>query len=439
MMLTFVSFLAMKNTYNLRSIAAKAIGQVLDQGQSLSTVLPGLQKSISDKDRALLQELCFGTLRVLPQLEWCIKQLMARPMTGKQRPLHYLLMIGLYQLIHTRIPAHAVLAETVEGAVALKRPQLKGLINGVLRQFQRQQEELLQRAANTESRYLHPGWLVTRLKKAYPQQWEEILLANNQRPPMWLRVNRMHHTRAEYLTLLEQAGIEAVPHAYYPDAVRLAVPCPVTALPGFEEGWATVQDASAQGCVEFLDPQNGQQILDLCAAPGGKTTHILEAAPKAHVLAIDIDEQRLARVNENLQRLKLHAEVRVGDGREPATWAGDRMFDRILLDAPCSATGVIRRHPDIKWLRRDSDIAELAALQLEILDAIWPRLKNGGVMVYATCSILPEENSEQISAFLARHKDAQLVETGDKNQPGKQNLPHADDGDGFFYAKLIKC
>ncbi len=439
MMLTFVSFLAMKNTYNLRSIAAKAIGQVLDQGQSLSTVLPGLQKSISDKDRALLQELCFGTLRVLPQLEWCIKQLMARPMTGKQRPLHYLLMIGLYQLIHTRIPAHAVLAETVEGAVALKRPQLKGLINGVLRQFQRQQEELLQRAVNTESRYLHPGWLVTRLKKAYPQQWEEILLANNQRPPMWLRVNRMHHTRDEYLALLEQAGIEAAPHAYYPDAVRLVVPCPVTALPGFEEGWATVQDASAQGCVEFLDPQNGQQILDLCAAPGGKTTHILEVAPKAHVLAIDIDEQRLTRVNENLQRLKLHAEVRVGDGREPATWAGDRMFDRILLDAPCSATGVIRRHPDIKWLRRDSDIAELAALQLEILDAIWPRLKNGGVMVYATCSILPEENSEQISAFLARHKDAQLVETGDKNQPGKQNLPHADDGDGFFYAKLIKC
>ncbi|WP_411705525.1 16S rRNA (cytosine(967)-C(5))-methyltransferase RsmB [Edaphovirga cremea] len=429
----------MKNTYNLRSIAAKAIGQVLDQGQSLSTVLPGLQKSISDKDRALLQELCFGTLRVLPQLEWCIKQLMARPMTGKQRPLHYLLMIGLYQLIHTRIPAHAVLAETVEGAVALKRPQLKGLINGVLRQFQRQQEELLQRAVNTESRYLHPGWLVTRLKKAYPQQWEEILLANNQRPPMWLRVNRMHHTRDEYLALLEQAGIEAAPHAYYPDAVRLVVPCPVTALPGFEEGWATVQDASAQGCVEFLDPQNGQQILDLCAAPGGKTTHILEVAPKAHVLAIDIDEQRLTRVNENLQRLKLHAEVRVGDGREPATWAGDRMFDRILLDAPCSATGVIRRHPDIKWLRRDSDIAELAALQLEILDAIWPRLKNGGVMVYATCSILPEENSEQISAFLARHKDAQLVETGDKNQPGKQNLPHADDGDGFFYAKLIKC
>ncbi|MGM0514859.1 MAG: 16S rRNA (cytosine(967)-C(5))-methyltransferase RsmB [Pseudomonadota bacterium] len=428
----------MKNSYNLRSIAAKAIGQVLDQGQSLSTILPALQKNISDKDRGLLQELCFGTLRVLPQLEWCIQQLMAKPMTGKQRPLHYLLMVGLYQLLYTRIPPHAVLAETVEGAVALKRPQLKGLINGVLRQFQRQQEELLARAANNESRYLHPSWLLKRIKLAYPAQWEQIVDANNQKPPMWLRVNRLHHAREDYLQLMQQAGIAAEPHAEYRDAVRLLAPCPVTDLPGFSEGWVTVQDASAQGCVDLLDPQNGEQILDLCAAPGGKTTHILEAAPKAHVLAVDIDEQRLSRVKENLLRLRQHAEVRQGDGRTPQEWCGDRQFDRILLDAPCSATGVIRRHPDIKWLRRDSDIAELAALQSEILQAIWPRLKPGGVMVYATCSILPQENSEQIAAFLQRHGDAKLVETGDVQSPGKQNLPHPEDGDGFFYAKLIK-
>lgn len=428
----------MKNNYNLRSIAAKAIGQVLDQGQSLSTILPALQKNISDKDRGLLQELCFGTLRVLPQLEWCIQQLMAKPMTGKQRPLHYLLMVGLYQLLYTRIPPHAVLAETVEGAVALKRPQLKGLINGVLRQFQRQQEELLARAANNDSRYLHPSWLLKRIKLAYPTQWEQIVDANNQKPPMWLRVNRLHHTREDYLQLMQQAGIAAEPHQDYRDAVRLLAPCPVTDLPGFADGWVTVQDASAQGCVDLLDPQDGEQILDLCAAPGGKTTHILEAAPKAHVLAVDIDEQRLSRVKENLQRLRQHAEVRQGDGRTPQEWCGDQQFDRILLDAPCSATGVIRRHPDIKWLRRDSDIAELAALQGEILEAIWPRLKSGGVMVYATCSILPQENSEQIAAFLQRHTDAKLVETGDLQSPGKQNLPHPEDGDGFFYAKLIK-
>ncbi|MEX2944459.1 16S rRNA (cytosine(967)-C(5))-methyltransferase RsmB [Serratia fonticola] len=428
----------MKNNYNLRSIAAKAIGQVLDQGQSLNTILPALQKNISDKDRGLLQELSFGTLRVLPQLEWCIQQLMAKPMTGKQRPLHYLLMVGLYQLLYTRIPPHAVLAETVEGAVALKRPQLKGLINGVLRQFQRQQEELLARAANNESRYLHPSWLLKRIKLAYPAQWEQIVDANNQKPPMWLRVNRLHHTREDYLQLIQQAGIAAEPHTEYRDAVRLLAPCPVTDLPGFSEGWVTVQDASAQGCVDLLDPQDGEQILDLCAAPGGKTTHILEAAPKAHVLAVDIDEQRLSRVKENLRRLRQHAEVRQGDGRTPQEWCGDQQFDRILLDAPCSATGVIRRHPDIKWLRRDSDIAELAALQSEILEAIWPRLKPGGVMVYATCSILPQENSEQIAGFLQRHGDAKLVETGDVQSPGKQNLPHPEDGDGFFYAKLIK-
>ncbi|HHB1428312.1 TPA: 16S rRNA (cytosine(967)-C(5))-methyltransferase RsmB [Serratia odorifera] len=428
----------MKNNYNLRSIAAQAIGQVLDQGQSLSTILPSLQKNISDKDRALLQELCFGALRVLPQLEWCIQQLMAKPMVGKQRTLHYLLMVGMYQLLYTRIPAHAALAETVNGAVALKRPQLKGLINGVLRQFQRQQDQLLQRAANNDSRYLHPSWLLKRIQQAYPEQWEHIVEANNQKPPMWLRVNRLHHTRDEYLKLMEQAGIAAAPHAEYRDALRLLSPCAVNELPGFAEGWVTVQDASAQGCVDLLDPQDGEQILDLCAAPGGKTTHILEAAPKAHVMAVDIDEQRLSRVNENLQRLRFSAEVKQGDGRTPQQWCGDKQFDRILLDAPCSATGVIRRHPDIKWLRRDRDIAELASLQAEIMDAIWPHLKPGGVMVYATCSILPQENNEQVLAFLQRHADAQHVETGKQHQPGRQNLPHPEDGDGFFYAKLIK-
>jgi 16S rRNA (cytosine967-C5)-methyltransferase len=352
--------------------------------------------------------------------------------------LHYLLMVGIYQLVHTRIPAHAALAETVEGAVALKRPQLKGLINGVLRQFQRQQEDLIQRMENTDSRYLHPSWLLNRIKKAYPEQWEGIIEANNQRPPMWLRVNRIHHSRDEYLTLLQAAGIDAASHPEYADALRLLTPSAVSELPGFADGWVTVQDASAQGSVDLLDPQDGEMILDLCCAPGGKTTHILEAAPKAHVLAVDVDKQRLVRVNENLQRLKLHAEVKQGDGREPQSWAGDRQFDKILLDAPCSATGVIRRHPDIKWLRRDSDIAELAGLQREILDAIWPRLKANGVMVYATCSILPEENSQQIKAFLNDHPEAQLVETGSLENPGRQNLPHAEDGDGFYYAKLIK-
>jgi 16S rRNA (cytosine967-C5)-methyltransferase len=423
---------------NLRSLAAQAIEQVVEQGQSLSNVLPALQQKVSDKDKALLQELCFGVTRSLPQLEWLLSKLMARPMTGKQRTIHYLIMVGFYQLLYTRIPPHAALAETVEGAVAVKRPQLKGLINGVLRQFQRQQDELLAEFSRTEKRFLHPDWLLKRLQKAWPQQWEAIVEANNQRPPMWLRVNRNHHSRDEWLKLLEEAGMSAHTHPDYPDAVRLATPAPVHALPGFEEGWVTVQDASAQGCMTWLTPQNGERILDLCAAPGGKTTHILEVAPLASVMAVDIDEQRLSRVYDNLKRLGMKAEVKQGDGRTPAQWCGDTQFDRILLDAPCSATGVIRRHPDIKWLRRDRDIKELAQLQSEILDAIWPHLKTGGTLVYATCSVLPEENSQQISAFLKRTPNARLQLTGTPEQPGKQNLPGAEEGDGFFYAKLIK-
>ena len=389
----------MKKNINLRSLAAQAIEQVVEKGQSLSNVLPPLQQKVSDKDKALLQELCFGVLRTLSQLEWLISKLMARPMTGKQRTVHFLIMVGLYQLLYTRIPPHAALAETVEGAVAIKRPQLKGLINGVLRQFQRQQEALLAEFAEHENRYLHPKWLLKRLQQAWPEQWQEIVEANNQRPPMWLRVNRNHHSRDEWLALLNETGLEGFTHPDYPDAVRLATPAPVHALPGFAEGWVTVQDASAQGCMRYLQPENGERILDLCAAPGGKTTHILEVAPQAQVMAVDIDEQRLSRVYDNLKRLGMKAEVKQGDGRFPEQWCGNEQFDRILLDAPCSATGVIRRHPDIKWLRRDRDIAELAQLQAEILNAIWGHLKPGGTLVYATCSILPEENSQQTVSY----------------------------------------
>ncbi|WP_272664196.1 MULTISPECIES: 16S rRNA (cytosine(967)-C(5))-methyltransferase RsmB [unclassified Providencia] len=425
----------MKNTYNLRSIAATAIFQVLDNGQSLSTVLPDLQRNINDKDKALLQEICFGVLRYLPKLEWFISQLMEKPLTGKQRALHYLIMVGIYQLLYTRIPPHAALAETVDGAVALKKPQLKGLINGVLRSFQRQQAQLEERIANNTSQYLHPSWLLKRLQTAYPEDWQSIIEANNQRPPMWLRVNSQHHTAAQYLNLLEQSEITAHLHPSHPNAIRLDEPTAVSRLPGFEDGWSTVQDVSAQGCAELLEPQNEESILDLCAAPGGKTTHILELAPRANVIAVDIDEYRLKRVKENLIRLKQHAVVIQGDGTQPEKWAKDQQFDRILLDAPCSATGVIRRHPDIKWLRRDSDINELAQLQAQILEAIWPYLKPGGTLLYATCSIMPEENGKQIQNFLSKHNDASL---NDGTDAGLQVLPSTNGGDGFFYARLVK-
>ncbi|MBP2195400.1 16S rRNA (cytosine(967)-C(5))-methyltransferase RsmB [Pantoea cypripedii] len=427
----------MKKTTNLRSLAAQLIERVVDKGESLSAILPGAQKALSDKDAALLQELCFGVMRTLPQLEALIGKLMERPLTGKQRVLHYLIMVGLYQLLYTRIPPHAALAETVAGAEVLKRANLKGLLNGVLRQFQRQQETLVAEVDQGTQRYLHPGWLLKRLQTAWPEQWEQIVEANNQRPPMWLRVNRQHHARDAWLALLEQAEKNAFP-GDAPDALRLEAPAPVGQLPGFDQGWVTVQDLSAQRCALLLEPQNGETILDLCAAPGGKTTHILEIAPQAQVLAVDIDEQRLVRVRENLQRLGMQADVRQGDGRTPAQWCGNQQFDRILLDAPCSATGVIRRHPDIKWLRRDRDIAELASLQREILAAVWPRLKSGGTLLYATCSILPEENHQQISAFLAAHPDAVAEALPQGQANGWQVFPSTDGGDGFFYAKLMK-
>lgn len=425
----------MNKKYNLRSICAQVIAQVIDQKQSLSTVLPEWQKNISDKDKALLQELSFGVLRVLPLLEWFIQQLITKPLKGKKRIIHYLIMVGIYQLHFTRIPPHAALAETVDGAITLKHPQLKGLINGVLRQFQRQEQALNAKANNNESNYLHPKWLLEKIQQVYPAQWEEILEANNQKPPMWLRVNQLYHSTHDYLILLQQAGIEASLSKDSKFAIKLQKPCAINQLPGFDQGWVTIQDLSAQQCVELLAPKNGEYILDLCAAPGGKTTYILELAPKADVVAIDIDELRIKRIQENLNRLKLHARIIVGDGCRPLEWTSGAKFDRILLDAPCSATGVIRRHPDIKWLRKPTDIQQLVKLQYEILEAIWPYLKTNGILVYATCSILPDENREQIQKFLFHHPEAS---SNNNMELGQQILPTQRGGDGFFYASLIK-
>ncbi|MCF9378000.1 16S rRNA (cytosine(967)-C(5))-methyltransferase RsmB, partial [Vibrio parahaemolyticus] len=380
--------------------------QVVDLGHSLSNALPAAQQQIRPRDHALLQEICYGVLRQLPRLESISQALMGKPLKGKQRVFHFLILVGLYQLSFMRIPAHAAVGETVEGAQDLKGPRLRGLINAVLRNYQRDQEGLdAQATSHDAGRYGHPGWLLKLLKESYPEQWQQIVEANNSKAPMWLRVNHQHHTRAEYQALLEQAGIVTTPHAQAEDALCLETPCDVHQLPGFAEGWVSVQDAAAQLALTYLAPQAGELILDCCAAPGGKTAHILERTPESQVVAIDCDETRLKRVRENLQRLELTAQVICGDARYPQQWWQGEQFDRILLDAPCSATGVIRRHPDIKWLRRADDIAALAELQREILDAMWQQLKPGGSLVYATCSITPQENRLQVKAFLERTPD----------------------------------
>ncbi|OOE84986.1 16S rRNA (cytosine(967)-C(5))-methyltransferase [Salinivibrio siamensis] len=423
---------------NVRAAAARVLYQVVDQGQSLSQQLPLAQQKVAPRDAALLQEICYGTLRWLPRLEHIVQALMDKPLKGKQRVFHHLILVGLYQLGYMRIPAHAAVAETVNATKPLKRPQLRGLINAILRNYQRDQDALDQASqAHDAGHYCHPGWLLKRLQTAYPSNWQDIVAANHQKAPMWLRVNRQHHSRDSYQAQLQQAGIGASAHPDAMDALKLDAPCDVSRLPGFDQGWVSVQDAAAQLAVDYLEPASAEHILDCCAAPGGKTCHILEHQPDAIVTAIDADENRLSRIKENLSRLGLNADVKHADAREPSAWHQGPAFDRILLDAPCSATGVIRRHPDIKWLRRDSDIHALVTLQAEILDTMWQQLAPGGTLVYATCSVLPDENREQIRAFLAREPSA-ILRTGSQAQPGRQILPGEDDMDGFYYACLEK-
>ncbi|WP_086981816.1 16S rRNA (cytosine(967)-C(5))-methyltransferase RsmB [Vibrio aphrogenes] len=423
---------------NVRAAAAKVLFEVVDQGYSLSAALPTAQQTIRPRDHALLQEICYGALRYLPRLESIVNELMDKPLKGKQRVFHHLILVGIYQLSFMRIPAHAAVGETVEGTQALKGPRLRGLINAVLRNYQRNQEQLdAQALSHNAGKYVHPSWLLKLLQQAYPSQWESIIEANNSKAPMWLRVNRQHHHRDAYLALLEQAGIDAEIHPQAPDALRLLSPCDVMTLPGFEQGWVSVQDAAAQLSVDYLQPQDGELILDCCAAPGGKTAHILEHTQETQVVAIDCDESRLKRVHENLERLNLQAQVICGDARYPQDWWNGEKFDRILLDAPCSATGVIRRHPDIKWLRRANDIDALAELQSEILDAMWAQLKPQGTLVYATCSITPQENVEQVRAFLKRTDNVELIGSQEDN-PGRQILPGEENMDGFYYAVLRK-
>ncbi|ASI89405.1 16S rRNA (cytosine(967)-C(5))-methyltransferase RsmB [Vibrio mediterranei] len=424
---------------NVRAAAANILFQVVDKGQSLSSALPLGQQQVKPRDQALLQEICFGALRILPRLESVASELMDKPLKGKQRVFHHLILVGIYQIGHMRIPAHAAVGETVEATKTLKGPRLRGLINAVLRNYQRNQEQLDEiSVSHNAGKYGHPSWLLKLLQESYPQQWEAIVEANNTKAPMWLRVNHQHLNRDDYQALLKNEGIDSTAHSEALDALKLAAPCDVNNLPGFDKGWVSVQDAAAQLSINYLEPKDGELILDCCAAPGGKTAHILERTKDSQVVAIDCDETRLKRVHDNLKRLQLQAKVVCGDARTPSEWWQGEQFDRILLDAPCSATGVIRRHPDIKWLRRADDIEALAELQREIFDAMWQQLKVGGTLVYATCSITPQENKEQVKAFLARTDNAQLIDS-DIDNPGRQILPGEEDMDGFYYAVLKKA
>lgn len=429
---------------NPRLAAARAFAAVLSGKASLNSSLPAQLDKVEERDRGLTQDLAFGTARWQPRLDLLAAQLLQKPFKAADADVQALLLVGLYQLFYTRIPAHAAIGETVGCADKLKKPWAKGLLNAVLRRAQREGEELL---ASMERdpvvRTAHPRWLQKSLKAFWPEQWEAICAANNAHPPMILRINRRHHSRDAYLALLAEAGIQASACQYSRDGIVLAEACDVRGLPGFADGWVSVQDEAAQLSADLLELAPGQRVLDACCAPGGKTCHLLEAEPGlAHMVAIDLEAKRLARVRENLDRLKLDAELIACDARDTASWWDGKSFQRILLDAPCSATGVIRRHPDIKLTRQAEDIPALATLQGELLDALWPTLEVGGMLLYATCSSLPTENTEVIDAFLARTPGAReldlATEAGLRQPHGRQLLAQEGGHDGFYYAKLIK-
>ncbi|ETK21998.1 16S rRNA (cytosine(967)-C(5))-methyltransferase RsmB [Pseudomonas sp. FH1] len=429
---------------NPRLAAAKALAAVLQGKASLNSSLPTQLDKVEDRDRGFTQDLAFGTARWQPRLSALATKLLQKPFKAADADVEALLLVGLYQLLYTRVPAHAAIGETVGCADKLKKPWAKALLNAVLRRAQRESEALLAELEHDPVvRTAHPRWLQKSLKAFWPEQWEAICAANNAHPPMILRVNRRHHSRDAYLQLLTEAGINATPCVYSVDGIVLEAATDVRSLPGFAEGWISVQDEAAQLAADLLDLAPGQRVLDACCAPGGKTCHILEVEKDlAGVVAVDLEAKRLVRVRENLARLGLSAELIAADGRDTATWWDGKPFQRILLDAPCSATGVIRRHPDIKLTRQPDDIAALALLQGELLDAMWPTLEVGGILLYATCSTLPTENTEVIEAFLARTSGAReldLATTAGIKQPhGRQLLAQEGGHDGFYYAKLIK-
>lgn len=423
---------------NVRALAAKCSFAVIDKGRSLSDELPTLLAKVEGKDKGLLQELCYGVLRYLPELEYDSKQYIQKPLVAKQRVIHFLILVGIYQIKYTRIPDHAAVSETVSATKPLKHGHLKALVNGILRNYQRSEP------SNNESlpnaiKYNHPSWFIKKIESGYPEQWQEILAANQHKPPMWLRVNQQHHSVAQYQALLEEADIEIALIDEYSGAIKLVNAVDVNKLPGFDQGFVSVQDGAAQQAALLLDCQENDIVLDCCAAPGGKTCHILEATPNIQSMtAIDIEANRLVRVEENLTRLNLQATVLTADASKKDWWNG-QLFDRILLDAPCSGTGVIRRHPDIKWLRKAPDIDALTILQQQILKNIWSLLKPGGTLLYATCSILPEENYEQIQQFISENSDVELLAIENSSQKiGWQILPNEQSMDGFYYAKLKK-
>jgi len=424
-----------------RAAAAAVIGEVL-AGRSLDRALPPQLERAEGADRAFLQQLCYGTLREAPRLQAVLNQLLDRPLKTRDRDVQGLLLCGLYQIDGTRVPDHAAVSATVGASAGLGKTWARGLVNAVLRRYLRERETLAA-ALDEAAASAHPDWLHRELREQWPGQAADILAAGNTRPPMTLRVNLRRQSREDYLALLAERGIAARPGDLVDTAVYLDDAVDVTSLPGFAQGAASVQDESAQLAAQLLRPAAGERVLDACAAPGGKACHLLEQQPQTgELVAMDADARRMLQVAENLERLGLSATLLTGDAAAPPAQLTPAGFERILVDAPCSASGVIRRHPDVKLLRRAADIPGFAAAQLAILDGLWPLLKAGGTLLYATCSVLRQENADVVEQFTAATADARAIPldctAGEPAGPGRQILPAAGKGDGLFYAMLSR-
>ena len=415
--------------------AAKTVNRVVHGGRNLTQVLSETlrrQSGFTPQERGALQDLCYGTLRYYSRLVCILDNLLERPM--QDETLHSLLLVALYQLQYTKAGQHAIVDQAVRAAKS-SFPSAGGLVNAILRNFQRKQAALLATADLKEaSRYAYQQWWIDALKSQYGEQTAVVLEAGNLHPPMTLRVNTRHITATEYLELLAAQNMAV--RMVEPQALILEHPLAVDKLPKFAQGWVSVQDAGAQYAAKMLDVHEGMRVLDACAAPGGKAAHLLESAD-IELVAVDKDEQRLERVRENFLRLQLKAQVVCGDAAMPENWWDGKVFQRILADVPCSASGVVCRHPDIKWLRRPDDIESFAIQQRQILESLWPLLAGDGKLLYATCSIFARENQQVIAAFLARHNDALRISLSAPGMTDGQLLPN-EEHDGFFYALLQK-
>jgi len=428
-----------------RALAALMVAGILDGKGNLSDRLPDYQQQLGEKsDRAFLQALGYGVFRHYFRLNYIAVHLLEKPLKSRDRDIEALLLLGLLQLSVLRTPDHAAVSATVSACDELSKPWAKKLVNAILRRYQRESEHLLNNIdSDPPTRFECPQWLLDRFAAAYPDDWQAIAGAAHAPPPMTLRVNARLTSRDDYLDRLQEAGLEAEPLPFVGTALRLRQPVEVESLPGFTAGMVSVQDEAAQLAAPLLHPESGQRILDACAAPGGKLAHLLEQSGKSiNIVGVEKHPQRFRHLQATLERLQLNATLKLADACDTETWWDRQSFNSILLDAPCTASGVIRRHPDIKVLRQPADREKVQSLQARLLTALWPLLKSGGKLLYVTCSLLPEENDQQIELLLSQHGNARMkmidAPWGRTMKYGRQILPGQHGMDGFYYAFIEK-